>query len=113
MRFAMLNGGEYPENLLLDTTPEGDTVVNLLPGGVLLENPFVLVATEPVDGVAASYGQVGYTPVVVPGGSHVGFVITGVGMTQGTTIFTAGCDPDCSAIIIYDEYIYCSGDCCF
>ncbi len=112
MRFAMLNGGEYPENIGLDTTPEGKTVASLLPGGMMLENPFYLVATEPVDGAAAQTGEVGYLPVVIPGGSHVGFVITGVGMTQGVHIFTAGCDPDCSAIIIYDEYIYCSGDCC-
>lgn len=111
MRFAMLNGGEYPFNVNFDTTPEGYTVIDLLPEGMLLVNPFTLCCTEPVDGTALTRGKVGCNPIVV-GVSCVGFVITGVAMEMDVTIFTAHSNPDCTSISIYDEYLYCSGDCC-
>ena len=111
MRFAMLNGGVYPYNLGTDVTPEGDTVTNLLPGGVLLENPFSYAATEPCDGNAYDPGEVSYVPVYA-GVSLVGFTIKGVGAVPLVTIFTASTEPSCTYISIYGERAYCSGDCC-
>jgi hypothetical protein len=49
-----------------------------LPGGRLLMNPYTLADTEPVDGAAATPGQIGYIPVV-QGGWNVGFVLTAFG----------------------------------
>ena len=111
MRFAMLNGGEYPSNVAVDVTPEGYTVTHLLPGGVLLENPFTRVCSEPVDGTAAVPGETAYRPTL-GGGSLVGYIITGTGADACVTIFSAGSGPDCTYISIYSELIYCSGDCC-
>jgi hypothetical protein len=111
MRFALLNGGVYPYSIGVDMNLEGDTVVGLLPGGVLLENPVTLCHTEPVDIWACTRGQVGYYPIYV-GVSLVGFVITGVGVEVDVKIFTAHSDPGCTFISIYDELLYCSGDCC-
>jgi len=111
MRFALLNGGVYPYDIGVDINLEGDTVIGLLPGSMLLENPFHLVRTEPVDYTARQIGEVGYWPVYV-GASNVGYTITGVGAEGGVTIFTAHSNPDCTFISIYDEAIYCSGDCC-
>lgn len=111
MRFAMLNDGVYPTDVALDTTPEGYTVINLLPGGVALENPFTGCAEEPTDGAACTPGDTGYVPIVT-GLSNVGYVITGCGNAAGVTIFTAALEPYCTSISIFDEFIYCSGDCC-
>ncbi len=111
MRFASLNGGIFPSDVALDTTPEGHTVISLLPDGVALENPFTCLAEEPTDGAAATPGDTGYVPCVV-GGMRVGCVITGCGSVAAVTIITAAIEPNCSYIRIYDEYVYCSGDCC-
>jgi hypothetical protein len=112
MRFALLNSGVYPVDVSIDTTPEGYTVTDLLPGGVLLENPFHLFASEPVNSPAAIIGTTGHIPIFF-GGSIVGYTITGVGAEEGVMIFTAGSYPHCTFISMYDERIYCSGDCCF
>ena len=111
MRFASLNGGVFPSDVGLDTTPEGYTVISLLPGGVALENPFTCLAEEPTDGAAAIPGDTGYVPTVI-GGVNAGCVITGCGSTAGITIFTAAINPGCSGISIFGDIVYCSGDCC-
>lgn len=111
MRFALLNGGVYPDNVGVDTTPEGYTVTALLPGGELVENPFTLCHQEPFDGTAVFVGNTGYVPLVF--GGNVGYTITGVGAEMAVMIFTADSDPRCTFISIYDERLYCSGDCCF
>jgi type IV pilus assembly protein PilA len=85
--FAVQSDGVYSDDVALDTTPSGDTITDMLPGGVALENPFTKAATEPVDGAAATAGQTGYVPTVV-GGVNVGYVITGVGKTAAVTIIT-------------------------
>lgn len=64
----------------------------LLPAGALLDNAFTGNATEPVLGVAAATGQVGYAPIDV-GGVLVGYSITGFGKDA-----TAG--PDATGILL-------------
>ena len=76
-RFAAENGGLYP-NSLADETPAGNTVIDLLPDGRLLNNPVWEVPTEPVSGAAASQGQTGYVSNICDGQAK-GYTITGVG----------------------------------
>ncbi len=83
--FAVQSDGVYAADIGTDTTPSGSTITTMLPGGVLLENPFTKVATEPVDGVAAAAGQTGYAPVV-QGGVNVGYSITGAGKEANVII---------------------------
>ncbi len=61
--FSVQNNGVYAANIGADATPSGDTITDLLPGAVLLENSFTKAATEPVNGVAATPGQAGYAPI--------------------------------------------------
>ena len=61
--FAVQNDGVYAANVGVDAAPNGDTISDMLPGGVLLENPFTKGDTEPVDAAAddgdvASHGAV-------------------------------------------------------
>ncbi len=76
--FADENGGIYPANAGVDETPLGNTLIDLLPGGLLLENPYTSLRTEPIDGAAATPGQTGYMPIV-DNGIKVGYSITGFG----------------------------------
>jgi hypothetical protein len=80
--FAADNGGQYPSDTSVDAIPSGDTLIDLLPDGTLLENPFTLAATEPANGAAATPGQVGYVVITGPGGSRDGYVITGWGKSD-------------------------------
>ena len=85
--FAVQNDGVYAADVATDTTPSGQTIVTMLPGGVLLENPFTKVATEPVDGTAALAGESAYVPII-QNLVNVGYTITGVGKEAGTLIIT-------------------------
>lgn len=76
--FAVQNEGVYAANVDMDITPGGTTILDLLPGGGRLLNPFTMVATEPVNAAAANPGETGYQ-VVVQGGMNVGYTITGFG----------------------------------
>lgn len=76
--FAVQSDGVYA---LLTTTPSpgsGQTMVQMLPGQALLENPFTKVASEPVDAAATLEGQTGYQ-VLAPAGTPIGYTITGAG----------------------------------
>jgi hypothetical protein len=83
--FAARNKGVYPSDGGSDCTPDGETVIDLLPDGRLLLNPATWAATEPVDGTAVNQGEVGYMPSC-QGGVNRGYVITGTGTEAGTTI---------------------------
>ncbi|MBN2184857.1 MAG: prepilin-type N-terminal cleavage/methylation domain-containing protein [Candidatus Krumholzibacteriota bacterium] len=76
--FSVLSGGLYPNDVDTDTTPGGDTLVDMLPNGQLMSNPFTRTATEPIDGTASTSGQIGYLPHTVSG-IRVGYTITGFG----------------------------------
>ena len=74
--YSVRNDGVYAASLI-DNAP-GMTIIQLLPGGQRLENPFTRAITEPVDGAAATEGQTGYQ-VVIQAGANVGYQIDGVG----------------------------------
>ena len=75
--FAVQNNGVYAAGVanfaqaLPDTDGDGNADQ--------LVNPFTNVATEPVDGAAATPGQTGYVPIVDAGGVNIGYTITGFG----------------------------------
>ena len=71
------NGGGYPYNTN-QASAAGHSLIDYLPDGQLLANPFHLAKTEPVDGAAAAQGQVGYLPIHADGWS-VGYVVTAYG----------------------------------
>jgi type II secretory pathway pseudopilin PulG len=76
--FAVQNDGVYAGDLA-DTTPAGDTIIAMLPGGARLENPFTKAVSEPVDAAAATAGQTGYVVITDAAGTNVGYTITGWG----------------------------------
>lgn len=86
--FSVQNLGVYAATTG-DVTPGGDTMVDLLPGGALLENPFSRAVDSPFDGAAGNSGQVGYV-MVDPNGDGVpdGYSIDGCGETAGVVIIT-------------------------
>ncbi len=85
--FAVQNDGVYAGNVGVDPAPNGDAIVDMLPGGVLLDNPFTKTITEPIDGAAATSGQTGYAPVVVAA-VNIGYSITGCGKDAGVLVIT-------------------------
>jgi prepilin-type N-terminal cleavage/methylation domain-containing protein len=78
--FAVQNNGVYASNVDVDVTvPGGFTITSMLPGGLLLQNPFTKAATEPVNGAAAANpGETAYAPIV-QALVNVGYTITGYG----------------------------------
>jgi hypothetical protein len=77
------NGGVYPANLS-DVTGSGDTVIDYLPMGWLLVNPFTFARTEPVYGMAAANGSTGFLSLDANGdGTMDGYQISGVGANIG------------------------------
>jgi hypothetical protein len=76
--FAVQNNGVYAADLA-DVTPSGETIIGLLPGGILMDNPFTKAATEPVDAAATQPGETGYVVIDDGSGTHVGYTITGYG----------------------------------
>jgi type IV pilus assembly protein PilA len=85
--FAVQNDGVYAADVDAAATPAGQTIVDMLPGGAPLQNPFTKVASEPVNATAATAGESGYVPIA-QNGVNVGYTITGVGKEAGTTIIT-------------------------
>jgi prepilin-type N-terminal cleavage/methylation domain-containing protein len=88
--FAVQNDGVYAANIGVDATPAGDTITDMLPGGVLLENPFTKAASEPVDGAAGTPGQTGYVVIVDAAGTNVGYTITGFGKAANIITLSSG-----------------------
>jgi len=77
-QFAAENQGIYPNDIDTDSTEAGNTLLDLVPGGQLPENPFTKQPTVPVNGVAVNPGEVGYAPIK-EGDWNVGYLITGFG----------------------------------
>ncbi len=89
--FAVQNDGIYAANTDIDTTPKGMTMLDMLPGGVRLENPFTQALTEPLSsGAAAAMGQTGYVPTIGPAGTRDGYTITGFGKVVIVITLTNG-----------------------
>jgi len=76
-QFAAENDGVYPDDVDIDTSLAGNTVLDLLPPGGF-ENPFTKAKEAPVNGAADSPGEVGYI-AVAEGEWNVGYVVTGYG----------------------------------
>jgi hypothetical protein len=57
--FAAANDGDY-SNGLADPLPIGDVLIDLLPGGRMLVNPYTGHRTEPRRGGATAPGEIGY-----------------------------------------------------
>ena len=88
--FAIQNDGIYAAGLG-NALPGGATLVDLLPGRRLLQNPFTLAATEPVAGAAAVTGQTGYVGLDVDGDGHAdAYSITGFGVDGVVLTLTSG-----------------------
>jgi prepilin-type N-terminal cleavage/methylation domain-containing protein len=85
--FAVQADGVYAGTVAEANPNTADTIIDMLPGGVLLENPFTKAGTEPVDGAAATSGQCGYAPVLL-GAINIGYTITGCGKEDGSTVIT-------------------------
>jgi prepilin-type N-terminal cleavage/methylation domain-containing protein len=72
--FAVQSLAIYPDNAA-STTPAGDTVEDLCPGGVYPENPFTSAATNVAwDADPAAAGQIGINPA-----NSTDYVIKGFG----------------------------------
>jgi type IV pilus assembly protein PilA len=85
--FSVQNDGVYAADLS-DTSPSGETIIDMLPGGTNLTNPFTKAVDQPIDGAAASAGDSGYTAVDADGdGTWDGYVIDGMGK-NGTVIIS-------------------------
>jgi hypothetical protein len=104
--FADLNNGSFPGDLS-ERTPGGQTLIDLLPGGTHLENPFTLARAEPVDGAACNVGETGYVCVSGGGGVNVGYTITGCGYIGYDIFFWYQTDSD-TCHIEYGVTIYCT-----
>jgi prepilin-type N-terminal cleavage/methylation domain-containing protein len=83
--FAVQNEGVYAADVDNAETFSGLTIIDLLPDGQLLMNPFMKLRTEPVNGAAATPGQIGYL-CIQQNGSNVGYSITAIGKTPNETI---------------------------
>jgi prepilin-type N-terminal cleavage/methylation domain-containing protein len=83
--FSVQNDGVYAGDVNGDTTPGGETIVDLLPQATNLTNPFTKAVDQPIDGAAAAAGDTGYQVVVDAAGSNVGYIIDGMGKA-GTVI---------------------------
>jgi prepilin-type N-terminal cleavage/methylation domain-containing protein len=89
--FSVQNEGQYAADTDTDTTPGGDTIVDMLPNGVLLENPFTKLASEPLPaGPAANPGETGYVVFVGATGTNDGYTITGFGQTANVITLSNG-----------------------
>lgn len=87
--FSVMTEGMYPSDVDSDTTPAGDTLIDMLPGGQPVNNPFTNNNTEPVNGAAALPGQIGYTPII----NNMlidGYTITGFGRETIVIMLTEG-----------------------
>lgn len=88
--FAVQNFGVYP----FDTgtpLPTGETLIDLLPEGIMLTNPFSLALDSPVNGIAAAPGVIGYQFMDTNAdGAPDGYNITGFGATALLFNYSAG-----------------------
>lgn len=88
--FSVQNDGVYAAGTG-DALPNGNTMIDLLPGAQSLENPFTKARTEPVNAQAANPGETGYVPVDPDGdGIWDGYEITGFGRDAMIITLTSG-----------------------
>ena len=92
--FSVQNNGVYAGTVAEVNPATGQSIIDLLPNGALLINPFTRVATEPVSvaegAVAANPGESAYAPVTDASGTNVGYVISGFGKTALVITLSSG-----------------------
>jgi prepilin-type N-terminal cleavage/methylation domain-containing protein len=84
--WSIMAGGLYPLDVDTDTTPSGDRLIDLLPQGLPLMNPFTRANSEPINGAVTNPGEIGYVPVMANGVGS-GYTISGGGK-DGNVIIT-------------------------
>ena len=86
--FSVQNNGVYAATTAT-ALPNGDTIVLLLPGGLMLTNPFSKALDSPANGAAAAAGQVGYQAVDPDGdGIMDGYIIDALGKDGVTVVIS-------------------------
>lgn len=91
--FALNNAGSYPRNVGCDIDAAGNTLIDYLPNGCRLRNPYTGIKTEPIDCVAANPGESGFVTRYCGGlMGYCGYCITGTG-TNGNVICTLAEGP--------------------
>ena len=98
--FAVENNGEYPHGLT-DRSTAGRTLIDLLPDGAHLENPYTNAVDVPVELTAVNPGETAYRPHYDDDGSPIGYRITGFG--ESDRIITLSNLPD--SLFIKDEKV--------
>ena len=88
--FAAANNGLYPR-LTTEKTLDGQTLIDLLPDGKYLVNPYVGFMDSPRDGFAAYPGQVGYMQYASI--EPYGYTIDAVGADGATRLIVLYKDP--------------------
>ncbi len=68
----------YPDDLSR-SNGNGDSVIDLLPGGVLLPNPISGIKDVPMEGIPSIPGQIGYLPDPRTDGRNYGYILTAIG----------------------------------
>lgn len=84
--FAVQADGVYAGTVGEANPLTGQSIIDMLPGGTFLTNPFTKTVDQPIDGGASAEGQTGYV-VVAPAGTNIGYTITGAGK-NGALIIT-------------------------
>ena len=88
--FSVQNDGVYAANIG-SALPSGNTLLDLLPEGALLVNPFSNAADSPINGIAANPGVVGYLSLDTNAdGSPDGYSISGFGASALIVTYTNG-----------------------
>ena len=76
--WAAVNNGVYPADPDVHQNLNGDTVIDLLPDGDYLVNPYDGYRTEPQQTSATLPGDVGYIPISSLN-TRIGYTISGYG----------------------------------
>jgi prepilin-type N-terminal cleavage/methylation domain-containing protein len=86
--FSVQNDGVYADDLADATVVGGVTMIDLLPGGGNLPNPFTRLADQPIDGTSdGTAGATGYDGLDSGTGTIDSYVIDGAGK-DGNVILT-------------------------
>jgi len=89
--FSVQNDGVYAANLADALASTGETIIDMLPGGTNLTNPFTKNVDQPIDGAAGNPGETGYTAVDDDGdGVFDGYSINGWGKLAEVIVLTSG-----------------------
>ena len=89
--FATANNGVYARDPWYEETMDGRTLIDFLPEGKLLVNPYFGTRMDPMDGLAAAPGQVGYRRYTSI--EPYGYTIDAVGADGATRLIVLYKDP--------------------